>query len=111
MSIVAISALTALGAAPATGDLFVLVDISDTSMAGTGTDKKMTVANLFTAPTFTGLTTVVTLAASGLATLSGGLTVAAGNFTLTGYGGGTNIVGVGAVDSGGVGFRLLRVPN
>ncbi len=46
-----ISALGALGAAPAVGDLFVLVDISDTSMALTGTDKKMTVANLFTSPT------------------------------------------------------------
>lgn len=41
-----ISALTALGAAPATNDLLVLVDVSDLSMALTGTTKKMTVANL-----------------------------------------------------------------
>lgn len=42
---------TALGAAPATGDLLFVTDISDTTDAATGTDKKMTVANLFTSPT------------------------------------------------------------
>jgi hypothetical protein len=41
-----ISDLTALGAAPATGDLFVVVDVSDTSMAASGTNKKITAANL-----------------------------------------------------------------
>lgn len=41
-----ISALTALGAAPATGDLVPLVDISDTTMAASGTTKKVTVDEL-----------------------------------------------------------------
>jgi hypothetical protein len=34
-----------------------------------------------------------------------------GTITFLGYGGGTGAVSVGAVDSGGAGFRLLRVPN
>lgn len=68
MAVEAISALTALGAAPATGDLLVLVDISDTSQSVNGTTKRMTVANLFTGPTFTGLTTA-----------SGGLAIAGGS--------------------------------
>ena len=42
-----ISDLAALtGAGSATGDLAVVVDISDTSMAASGTDKKMTLAEL-----------------------------------------------------------------
>lgn len=41
-----LSDLAALGAAPATGDLFVVVDVSDTSMAATGTDKKVTASDL-----------------------------------------------------------------
>jgi hypothetical protein len=48
-----ISALTALGAAPATGDLVPVVDVSDTTMAGSGTTKKLTVAELFTSPALT----------------------------------------------------------
>lgn len=48
-----ITDLTALGAAPATGDLFPLVDVSDTTDASSGTTKKMTVANLLTSPVFT----------------------------------------------------------
>jgi len=40
-----ITDLTALtGSSVATGDLFVIVDVSDTTMAATGTDKKMTSA-------------------------------------------------------------------
>ena len=41
-----ISELTALAAAPASGDLVEIVDVSDTSMAATGTNKKITAANL-----------------------------------------------------------------
>lgn len=42
-----ISDLDALGAGPATGDFIVIVDVSDTTMAATGTTKKITAANLF----------------------------------------------------------------
>lgn len=45
-----ITDLTALtGANTATGDVFVLVDVSDTTMAASGTDKKITRANLASA--------------------------------------------------------------
>jgi hypothetical protein len=42
-----ISDLTALGAAPATGDLVAIVDVSDTTQAASGSTKKITAANLF----------------------------------------------------------------
>lgn len=41
-----ITGLTELAEAPATGDLFEVVDVSDTTMAGTGTNKKITRSNL-----------------------------------------------------------------
>lgn len=47
-----ITELTALaGASAASGDLAVVVDVSDTSMAASGTDKKMTLTELSTAVT------------------------------------------------------------
>lgn len=50
-----ISQLSAL-TLPAPGDLFVIVDISDTGMAATGTDKKVTFANVEAALTIANLT-------------------------------------------------------
>jgi|SRR6266446_2586058 len=47
---------------------------------------------------------------AGIATIRAGLTLTAGTFTLP-LGTGTGIVSVGAADSGGAGFKLLRVPN
>lgn len=44
-----ITALTELAAAPASGDYFVVVDVSDTTMAASGTNKKITPGNLLTA--------------------------------------------------------------
>lgn len=70
----AISQLPAMAGAPASGDLFPLVDISDFSEAPTGTTKKLTVAQLFTAPTFTGTTTVSTLTVGANASVGGTLT-------------------------------------
>lgn len=51
-----ITGLTALGAAPATNDLVPIVDVSDTTDSANGTTKKMTVANLMTAPTIADFT-------------------------------------------------------
>lgn len=62
---------TALGAAPATGDLLFVTDVSDTTDDAGGTDKKMTVANLLTSPT---LTTPVIGAATGTSLQLSGLT-------------------------------------
>jgi len=88
-----ISGLTALGAAPATNDLLVLVDVSDTTQAATGTTKRMTVANLFTSPALTGTTTMAAVNISGdvavntnkfTVAASSGNTLIAGTLTLTG---------------------------
>lgn len=78
----------ALGGAPATTDLLFVTDVDDTTDAGTGTDKKMTVANLFTSPT---LTTPV------LGTPS------SGNLSnCTAYPGDSSLTTVGTVTSGNV---------
>lgn len=72
-----ISALDALGGPPASGDLLVLVDISDSTQSPQGSTKKMTTANLFTSPTFTGTLTAAALATTGAATFGSTVTVAA----------------------------------
>lgn len=52
-----ISALTALSAAPASGDYFVIVDVSDTTMSASGTNKKLAASYLLNAAgTVTGAT-------------------------------------------------------
>lgn len=48
-----LSAVTELAAAPAVGDLFYIVDISDTTDGSNGTSKRITVTNLFTSPPIT----------------------------------------------------------
>lgn len=53
-----LSALTALAAAPVDADLIAIVDVSDTTMAASGTTKKITIANVFTDRTFLGSTGV-----------------------------------------------------
>lgn len=59
-----ISALTELAETPATGDLIPIVDVSDTTDAATGTNKKVTRANIIgglaplASPTFTGTVTL-----------------------------------------------------
>jgi hypothetical protein len=62
-----ISGLPALSAAPATDDLLVVVDVSDTTEAASGTTKNMTPGDLFTSPTFTGTPVV-----DGALTITGG---------------------------------------
>lgn len=49
MSDLPISGLTALGATPAASDWLVVLDVSDTTMAGTGTDKKVLFSDLLSA--------------------------------------------------------------
>ncbi len=52
-----ISGLDALAASPASGDLFVIVDVSDTTMAASGTDKRLAASYLLNAAgTSTGAT-------------------------------------------------------
>lgn len=69
-----ISGLTALGSAPAPSDELVVVDVSDTTQASTGTTKRMTVANAFTNPSIANpiITGSATIAAG---TVTGNLSV------------------------------------
>lgn len=61
-----ITALTELAESPAVDDLLTLVDISDTMMAASGTNKKITVANALAAPTQASITGATTLVSSDL---------------------------------------------
>ena len=79
-----ITALTALTAADPANDVIPIVDVSDTTMAASGTTKKISVNNILGASgtatlasaTITGAATVgTTLGVTGNATLSGDLTV------------------------------------
>lgn len=65
-----ISALTSLGATPASGDLFSIVDVSDTTQAASGSTKKVTAA-------------YIAVTDGSVATLTGGGTISLGGFTLT----------------------------
>ena len=72
-----ITALTSISTStdPAV-DPLVIVDVSDTSMAATGTTKKVTLNNLLSSsPTATGALTVTGLVTAGSATITGALTV------------------------------------
>lgn len=66
-----ISALTELATTPAAGDLLVLVDVSDTTMAASGTDKKITFTNL--TGTFLSATGATTGATSQAQTFTNGV--------------------------------------
>jgi hypothetical protein len=81
--------------APAS-DVIPIVDVSDTTMAGSGTTKKISINNLLSSsPTATGALTVTGLVTAGSATITGAATVGTtlgvtGQSTLTGS------VGIGA---------------
>lgn len=61
-----ISALTELAASPASDDLSTIVDISDTTMAASGTNKKIQVSNALAAPAEVSVTGTTTITSSGL---------------------------------------------
>jgi hypothetical protein len=70
-----ITALTALTAADPVNDMFPVVDVSDTSMAASGTTKRISVNNLLSSsPTASGALTVTGLVTAGSATITGNLT-------------------------------------
>ena len=71
-----ITALTALTAADPVNDMFPVVDVSDTSMAASGTTKKISVNNILSSsPTASGALTVTGLVTAGSAAITGDLTV------------------------------------
>jgi hypothetical protein len=72
-----ITALTALTAADPANDVIPIVDVSDTTMAASGTTKKISVNNILSSsPTASGALTVTGLVTAGSATITGDLTVA-----------------------------------
>jgi len=71
-----ITALTALTAADPANDVIPIVDVSDTSMAASGTTKKISVNNILSSsPTASGAFSVTGLVTAGSATITGDLTV------------------------------------
>lgn len=79
-----ISDLTAItGASLASGDLTVVVDVSDTSMASTGTDKKTTIADIATAVGSAGGLATTAAVAAGYQPLDSDLTAIAALSTTT----------------------------
>jgi hypothetical protein len=71
-----ITALTALTAADPVNDMFPVVDVSDTSMAASGTTKRISANNILSSsPTASGALTVTGLVTAGSAAITGDLTV------------------------------------
>jgi hypothetical protein len=71
-----ITALTALTAADPVNDMFPVVDVSDTSMAASGTTKRISANNILSSsPTASGALTVTGLVTAGSATITGALVV------------------------------------
>jgi len=90
-----ITALTALTAADPVNDMFPVVDVSDTTMAASGTTKKISVNNILSSsPTASGALTVTGLVTAGSAAITGALT--SGTTTLVSHAAGyTGKVGIG----------------
>jgi hypothetical protein len=71
-----ITALTALTAADPVNDMFPIVDVSDTTMAASGTTKRISANNILSSsPTASGALTVTGLVTAGSAAITGDLTV------------------------------------
>jgi hypothetical protein len=103
-----ITALTALTAADPVNDMFPVVDVSDTSMAASGTTKRISVNNLLSSsPTASGALTVTGLVTAGSATVTGALTVG----TTLGVTGVSTLASVGVTGAATVGTTLLVGTN
>ena len=87
-----ITALAALTAADPVNDMFPVVDVSDTSMAASGTTKRISVNNILSSsPTASGALTVTGLVTAGSATITGDLTVRTNKLAVTNIGVGFGI--------------------
>lgn len=104
-----ITALTALTAADPANDVIPIVDVSDTSMAASGTTKKISVNNIIGAggvASFSSSTVSGTLTA-GAATITGAATVG----TTLGVTGASTLASVGVTGAATVGTTLLVGTN
>jgi hypothetical protein len=93
-----ITALTALTAADPANDVIPIVDVSDTTMAASGTTKKISVNNILSSsPTASGALTVTGLVTAGSATITGDLTVDTSTLKVDST---NNRVGIGTASPG-----------
>ena len=98
-----ITALAALTAADPVNDMFPVVDVSDTSMAASGTTKRISVNNILSSsPTASGALTVTGLVTAGSATITGAATVG----TTLGVTGVSTLASVGVTGAATVGTTL-----
>ena len=102
-----ITALAALTAADPINDMFPVVDVSDTSMAASGTTKRISANNILSSsPTASGALTVTGLVTAGSATITGDLTVRTTNLVVTSTG-----VGMGTATPSASYFLDLTTAN
>ena len=103
-----ITALTALTAADPVNDMFPVVDVSDTSMAASGTTKRISANNILSSsPTASGALTVTGLVTAGSASITGAATVG----TTLGVTGASTLASVGVTGAATVGTTLLVGTN
>jgi len=94
-----ITALTALTAADPVNDMFPVVDVSDTTMAASGTTKRISANNILSSsPTASGALTVTGLVTAGSATITGALVV--DTTTLVANAASNHRVGIGTATAG-----------
>ena len=104
-----ITALTALTAADPINDVIPIVDVSDTSMAASGTTKKISVNNILSSsPTASGALTVTGLVTAGSATITGAATVGT-TLGVTGVSTLTGNVGVGVTPTNVAGHTRVEI--
>lgn len=122
-SLLSTTALATPSALAATQATYFASTVSGAVLMGFGTTNDVALKNragttvLGVGPNTTAVTLAGTLAMGGV--LTAGFGIAMGNsaisqltgITFVGFGGGSGVVDVGIADSGGVGYRLLRVPN
>ena len=103
-----ITALAALTAADPVNDMFPVVDVSDTSMAASGTTKRISANNILSSsPTASGALTVTGLVTAGSTSITGAATVG----TTLGVTGASTLASVGVTGAATVGTTLLVGTN
>lgn len=91
MASTTITGLVELATSPATGDWFVVIDVSDTTQSPSGSTKKILTSNVFNAPTITSPTL------SGTVAITGNVAVNTNKVTIAASTGNTVIAGTLAV--------------
>jgi len=100
MAIQRLTDKTALGATPASDDLLMIVDVSDTTGSPEGTSKKITVANLGTGGGGSGTVTSVAVSVPSALSITGSPITTSGTIAIAGAGAVTDYIdGTGALQT------------